>query len=825
MSQCTEPGCGGTVDGGYCVLCGVAASPGTPAPGTPASGTPAPSAPGACAQPGCGGTITDGYCDVCGNPPGPAAPGVPAPRPAAERSDACGQVGCSGTIMDGYCGVCGSAPAQTARVATTGTSGTSGSRSTGSTRTGSTRSGATRGSGRRGMLGAGLVEVPRVPYRDPSSAVMSDPQVAETKRYCSSCGEPVGRGRGDRPGRTEGFCPKCGTRFSYTPKLSPGDLVGGQYGVLGCLAHGGLGWIYLAKDRNVHDRWVVLKGLLDSGDADAMAAAAAERAYLAEVEHPNIVKIYNFVQHDGDGYIVMEYVGGESVKDILLRQPQPPGERHLPLAQAIAYGLEVLRAFEYLHAQGLLYCDFKPDNVIQSEEQLRLIDLGGVRRLDDPDGAIWGTVGYQAPEIADAGPSISSDLYTVGRALAVLSFPFRGYTRQYVDSLPPSSEVPVFRRFESFHRFLLRATHPRADARFQDAAEMAEQLTGVLREVLAAEDGAPRPAPSGLFGPERFTTRMAGGTHEEQALPPVPPEVAAAALPVPLVDGTDPAAGFVSGLSALEPAQVAEAAANAPSRTPEVRLAHARARIELGAADEAAELLGELAAERPGDWRVDWYRAVALLARGRAAEAGPLFDRLYGLLPGEAAPKLALAYCREQTAPADAVRLYETVWRTDQSYLNAAFGLARVHFAAGDRRAAGAALDSVPTISIRYVPAQVAAVATAVRGRPPAELSAAELVAAGDRLTALDLDDERRDRLAAEVLEAALDWLLAGSGPAGGAPGRAQGGSLLGAPLTETALRRLLETTYRELARRTRDRDECRRLVDSANAVRPRTLL
>ncbi|MFF4234999.1 tetratricopeptide repeat protein [Actinomadura geliboluensis] len=817
MSQCTEPGCGGTVDGGYCVLCGVAASPGTPAPPP----TPPPSAAGGCAQPGCGGTIVDGYCDVCGSPPASAAPAVPAPRPAAERpDDACGQAGCGGTIMDGYCDVCGSPPAHTSLVAGGTAGGRTGSTRTGSTRTGSTRTGSSRSSGRRGMLGAGLVEVPRVPYRDPSSAVMSDPQVAETKRYCSSCGEPVGRGRGDRPGRTEGFCPKCGTRFSYTPKLNPGDLVGGQYDVLGCLAHGGLGWIYLAKDRNVSDRWVVLKGLLDSGDADAMAAAAAERAYLAEVEHPNIVKIYNFVQHDGDGYIVMEYVGGESVKDILLRQPQQPGEKHLPLAQAIAYGLEALRAFDYLHAQGLLYCDFKPDNVIQSEEQLRLIDLGGVRRLDDPDGAIWGTVGYQAPEIADDGPSISSDLYTVGRALAVLSFPFRGYTRTYVDSLPPASEVPVFRRFESFHRFLLRATHREPDERFQDAAEMAEQLTGVLREVLAAEDGTPRPAPSGLFGPERFTARIAGGAADAHALPPVPPEVAAAALPVPLVDGSDPAAGFVSGLSALEPAQVAEAAANAPARTPEVRLALARVKIELGAVDEADALLDELDAERPGDWRTFWYRAVALLARGRVAEAEPLFDRLYGLLPGEAAPKLALAYCKELSAPADAVLLYETVWRTDQSYLNAAFGLARVHLAAGDRAAAAAALDSVPKISIRYVPAQVAAVATAVRGRPPAELSAAELVAAGNRLTALDLDAERRDRLAAEVLEAALDWLLSGSGTGG-----AQGGSLLGAPLTETALRRLLEATYRELARRTRDRDECRRLVDSANAVRPRTLL
>ena len=79
------------------------------------------------------------------------------------------------------------------------------------------------------------------------------------------------------------------------PKLAPGELVAGQYEVLGCLAHGGLGWIYLAQDRNVSDRWVVLKGLLNTGDADAMAAAVAERQFLAQVEHPNIVRIYNFV--------------------------------------------------------------------------------------------------------------------------------------------------------------------------------------------------------------------------------------------------------------------------------------------------------------------------------------------------------------------------------------------------------------------------------------------------------------------------------------------------------------------------------------------------
>src|SRR5207248_9566584 len=60
------------------------------------------------------------------------------------------------------------------------------------------------------------------------------------------------------------------TAYSFTPKLKPGELVAYQYQVVGCIAHGGLGWIYLAKDHNVSDRWVVLKGLLDAGDADAM---------------------------------------------------------------------------------------------------------------------------------------------------------------------------------------------------------------------------------------------------------------------------------------------------------------------------------------------------------------------------------------------------------------------------------------------------------------------------------------------------------------------------------------------------------------------------
>ncbi len=112
------------------------------------------------------------------------------------------------------------------------------------------------------------------------------------------------------PGGPRGSARSAARQFSFTPKLKPGDLVGGQYEVAGAIAHGGLGWIYLARDRNVSDRWVVLKGLLNSGDPDALAAAIAEQRFLAQVEHPLIVEIYNFVTHEGAGYIVMEYVGG-----------------------------------------------------------------------------------------------------------------------------------------------------------------------------------------------------------------------------------------------------------------------------------------------------------------------------------------------------------------------------------------------------------------------------------------------------------------------------------------------------------------------------------
>jgi serine/threonine-protein kinase PknG len=753
-----------------------------------------------CTQPGCGGTIEDGYCGVCGLAPTPAA----VPAASASASAAAGPAGQA------------SAPSASGPAATSAVSASRGSRSRARAR------GVSRSS--RGRLGAGLVEIPPVPYRDPSSAVLADPRVPENRRFCSGCGQPVGRERDGRPGLTEGFCRTCGTQYSFSPKLSRGELVAGQYEVLGCLAHGGLGWIYLARDHNVSDRWVVLKGLLNSGDADAMAAAVAERQFLAEVEHPSIVRIYNFVQHadratgESAGYIVMEYVGGKSLKQILLDARASGGS--VPVAHALAYAIEVLPALGYLHDRGLVYCDFKPDNVIQTEEQLKLIDMGGVRRFDS-DEAIYGTVGYQAPEIETDGPSPASDLYTVGRTLAVLTFEFKGYQGTFAHRLPDG--IPLLGQQESFARLLRRATHPDPERRFSSAGEMAEQLTGVLREVLAVADEVPRPAFSKLFSPEVQAAGASGGDH---ALTAPAREQVAAGLPLLLVDRTDPAAGYLATFAGLGPSRRIVALtlamagdASVPrqvTESTETQLALVRARLDAGEYDAAARLLADLAADDPADWRIAWYQGLRGLAVADAGQAQEAFSAVFDELPGELAAKLALAVAAEAAGDlAVAARYFGLVVTVDPSYVSAAFGLARPRLAMGDRPGAVAALGAVPSMSSYHAAAQIAVVRILVSGGRGA-VTGAELRQADGRLDALVVDDVRRQQLSVEILQAALEWCASGQPPGTG--------PILGCAPNQRALRFGLERSYRALARLSTDKARRIEFVDLANAVRPRTL-
>ena len=478
--------------------------------------------------------------------------------------------------------------------------------------------------------------------------------------------------------------------------------------------------------------------------------------------------------------------------------------------------------------------------------------MGGVRGVDT-EGPIYGTVGYQAPEIGTDGPSVSSDLYTVARALAVLTFEFKGYQSTYKFTFPDG--VPLLEQQESFARLLRRATHRDPGRRFGSAGEMAEQLTGVLREVLATADGVPRPAFSTVFTPELHAigVELAGGDELAGAgvhfAAPAGAEIIAG-LPMPQVDRADPAAGYLATLAGLDPAQRAAALVGADSgdaavpaevaTSPERRLALARAQLDVGDHAGARHTLAALAAEEPSDWRIAWtdgLRLLALTDAGAPTAATGAFGAVYDELPGELAPKLALAFAAEAAGDAaTAGRYFRLVWTVDRSAISAAFGLARACLATGDRPGAIAALAAVPDTSSYHAAAQIAAVRILVSSGTTGD----DLRQAGGRLGRLPLDEARRQQLTVEILRAALGWAADGQAPQGQTPqgqtppGQAQGsartparvsgdGLILGCEPNERSLRFGLERGYRALARLTSDRGRRIELVDMANAVRPKT--
>ena len=752
-----------------------------------------------CTRTNCNGSIDDGYCDTCGM----------AVLKSQSELDLVLAATASNKLAPTSSQSLKTAP-NSAAVTGTGSSPTSHR----SARSGTRRSAPTVGKTSRRQLGAGLISIPELPSTDPELGILAEPKVPENKRFCADCNQAVKRDKG--------FCTKCGQKYNFIPSLAPGDVLGEQYQVKGAIAYGGLGWIYLGFD-NLLSRYVVLKGLLNSEDAASAAVALAERQFLAAVNHSNIVGIYNFVTHDAEGYIVMEYVGGKTLKEIRKERGI------LPVAEAIAYIHRVLGAFGYLHQLGLVYCDFKPDNIMLKQDDIKLIDLGGARKINDPDGDIYGTIGYAAPE-AGEGPTIASDLFTVGRTLAVLVTNIPGFSTEHQYTLPSAQSDPVFAQQESLYRFLLKATAPSADDRFQTAEEMAEQLLGVLREVVATETKQPRPATSILFDGDRLAVAASGD------FSPIEPSYLH--LPHLLIDGKDP--GFNDILNASMTTdldrrieQLTQVVKKLPtSIEAKLRLANNlidRQAVIVSASDftEVELLLEQISTQDAWDWRVDWYRGKFFLIQNRLEKAQSAFDRVYFDLPGELAPKLAFAIAAELGKNYSlAAQMYELVARTDLNYPTAAFGLARCQLMQGDRSAAVTALAQVPPASNLYTRAKVEITRILVDRQLPVAVNMPihpqptlkELESATKTVETLTLEGIERFRIDRQVLETALNLLTSKAITA-------QNHLLiLGQPLEEMKLRAGLEKVLRSIAHLSSG-DEKIGLIDEANRVRPKTLL
>ncbi|GAA2077963.1 tetratricopeptide repeat protein [Streptomyces albiaxialis] len=738
-----------------------------------------------------------------------------------------------------------------------------------------------------------LLSLPWLAPRSPGARLIPEDSPPPPGRKCGDpeCGAPLGPPLLGLP-PPEGFCPLCGHRFSFAPSLRAGDTLA-QYRVRGCLAHGGQGWVYLADSTELTDvPPLVVKGLLNRHDERMRKLATEEARYLYLLNHEGIVGFHNYVRHTHPGdaeptsYLVMEYVGGSTLEEIVTRtrRGELPLGRPLDIETVLAYGCLILEALGHMHGLGLVYSDLKPSNVIHVGDRIKIIDLGGVRKAGDQQYEPTLSEPFAAPEVlaGRTGPTVAHDLHTVGRTLNELA----AYAVRDVPGLA----------MRSFRRVIDRATHPLPYYRFSSAREMAGQLRGVAREVRALRGTRDDPEPSRYFAPAGELLGRELGTVPPRArwlagpapvrgqqfrsapLDPAVPSARAFALglPVPGPHPEDKRAGEF-GLTTYDPLQVLQQDPARPSS--DICLHHVRRHLRGGgeeawerAAGEYARAVDILGAGPALRWRLAWHQGLLALVRAdlaRRAGAGGeerahleaarrAFDLTYGAMPGEYAPKLALGYCAERLSPrsAEAEEFYRAVWARNPAHGSAAFGLVRPALARGDRRRALDVLDRVPPDAHDRAAVRVAALrvltARLEGGRPPlpslAEFAEAQRRLAGDLADrelrdAPHVGEEGRTRLTAEVLEWALDLVThtgADELPYGEIFGPAPGDRpppprsrvarrlrrLAGAPLSgpETRVRARLAECYGTLARLSGDDAERERFADRANAVRPMTL-
>jgi len=260
-------------------------------------------------------------------------------------------------------------------------------------------------------------------------------------------------------------------------------LFDGRYRILRKLGAGGMANVYLAEDEELGRR-VAIKILNDryANDELFIERFRREAKSAAGLSHPNIVSIYDRGQAEGTYYIAMEVIEGRSLKELILTRGP------LPIAQAIAFTLEILDALRFAHRHGIIHRDVKPHNILIGGERLKVTDFGiaraGASQMTEA-GSIMGTAQYLSPEQARGAPvTASSDLYSVGIVLYETltgKVPFSGdsaieIAMKHLNELPrPPSKIRPEIPTELDH-VVLRALAKAPEDRYQTAEEFADDL-------------------------------------------------------------------------------------------------------------------------------------------------------------------------------------------------------------------------------------------------------------------------------------------------------------------------------------------------------------
>lgn len=307
----------------------------------------------------------------------------------------------------------------------------------------------------------------------------------DTSRFCASCGADLDK--------KERF-PEDATRTAQVSlgRLKRGSVFARRYEIIEFLGKGGMGEVYRAEDTEVHEE-VAIKVIdpLVARDQVAIERFRNELRLSRRIAHRNVCKMYYLGEDEGKYYIIMEYVAGENLRDVI-RMNGP-----LSIGSVIKTLRQVAEGLDEAHRLGVLHRDLKPSNImIDKEGNARIMDFGLARTHQTKKltgtGAVLGTPEYMSPEQVE-GKELDerSDIYSLGIVLYEMvtgRVPFEGDT-PYVVGMKHKQEAAVSPRDvnpqlpENISRFIMKCLEKDKEKRYASTKEVLEALDKIQEEI------------------------------------------------------------------------------------------------------------------------------------------------------------------------------------------------------------------------------------------------------------------------------------------------------------------------------------------------------
>ncbi|AKT41582.1 protein kinase domain-containing protein [Chondromyces crocatus] len=292
---------------------------------------------------------------------------------------------------------------------------------------------------------------------------------------------------------------QSGTSSSVAFERTVASLLAGgfleHYEIIRKLGEGGMGVVLLARDTRL-GRLVAIKLLQNRGRSTTRLLAEARATALCR--HENIVVIHDVDEADGGPYMVLEYLEGRTLRDVLSSEDRGP-RRALPRGLAIDIVTSVLRALAAAHARGVVHRDLKPENImILDAGGIKVLDFGLARCGDGLDPSDGGTLAYMAPEQWRGEPiDARTDLWAVGVLLHELlagEHPLSPLTRERLEQVadldaPMPRLRDAFPELSALSAIVERCSNKRREARFASADELLTELTPLRGRATSLAEG------------------------------------------------------------------------------------------------------------------------------------------------------------------------------------------------------------------------------------------------------------------------------------------------------------------------------------------------